>query len=229
MIPLGFYLLIIIALMALGIEVVVRILIYKGKKINLQTRAYDALRKMLTLRGIDFKSEDIQIIESKRHSYHPLQNMIRIRGFDLKTGFDHTLSLHEGGHYLSLTQNIQKRKRFMFTLSMVAINRIIIIPIFIIAVFVFDDNQSHLLIDPLLLTILLTFFVIASALRLSIGMSEEYNASRIALKHIDQYYEKTVIKYAKRQLLACFYQQLSQALFITIAIPLIYTIIILYG
>lgn len=226
MLMLGVYLLILTALIALIIEVFVRVFSYKGKRENLNIQANDALCKMLSLRGVDLESEEIQIVESKRHSYHPIKNTIRIRKFELMTVFDHILSLHEGGHYLSTNQNNQKHKRFVFTLSIIGINRIIIIPIFIFVAFIFDGENSHFLTGAIPLTVVLIFFVIASTLRFSIGMSEEYHASRIALEYIEQHYDKSVEKYAKRLLLACFYQQLFQALFMTIAVLLIYYMVL---
>ena len=42
--------------------------------------------------------------------------------------------------------------------------------------FIFDGENSHFLTGAIPLTVVLIFFVIASTLRFSIGMSEEYQS-----------------------------------------------------
>jgi len=111
----------------------------------------------------------------------------------------------------------------MFSLIIIGLNRLVIIPLFLLTAFYFGLINSQHLINPTLFTVALIFFLIASALRLSIGMSEEYRASRIAFEYVEQHYDKSVVKYAKQFLIASFCNHLFLALLLTIAIPLLYS------
>lgn len=226
MIIFGFYLMILTTFILLLIEITVRVIEYKGKRINLDFKAYDALLKMLNLHGADLKSEKFKIVESKRHLFDFFENIIGIRNFELKTVFDHIGSLHEGGHYLSINQNAQRRKRFMLSSIIIVLNRLIVIPLFFLTAYYFGIVKGQPPTNLTFLTVALFFFIIASVLRLSFGMSEEYRASRIAYEHLKQHYDESVIKYAKRFLVASFFNHLFLALMLIIAIPLIYSMLI---
>lgn len=207
-------------------EIKVRYHTYVGKKRILLTTANESLHQMLIKNKNDVCLGNTKILVSNIYSYHPLKGTIHIRGFNFKTVFDHILALHEGGHCLSINQSKQYRERFLLSLIVITLNRILVIPMFIFICLLFFNQEEHNLINPLFLTFLFSFFVVASILRLSIGMIEEYQASKLALEYINLHYENIVIVFAKKLLKASFYQQLTQSIIIFLSVSLIYSIIL---
>lgn len=204
------------------VDIFVKIFTSKTKKIKLKNKAYHALLNMLDKLSIYSEQEKPNIMESKRHSYDPLQNVITIKGFEKRTIFDYIASLHEGGHYFSINKNEQRRKIFVITTIIIAINRLLVIPFLIIATMVYGVGKADDFVYFYALTVTFVFFIIASFLRITIGISEEYHASKLAYKYIQGHSEKAIIQCARRFYIATFLNHLLLTLIITFSVGLIY-------
>lgn len=204
------------------VDIFVKISISQSKKIKLNNKAYHALLHMLDQGSINLEIEKPNIIESKRHLYDPLKNVIAIRDFKKKTIFDHIALLHEGGHYLSINKNKQRRKWFVNITIIIAINRLLVIPLLIITPIIYELGESNLFVHSIALTATLIFFVIASYLRMTIGISEEYRASKLAYAHIQEHYEEMVVPYARHFYIGAFLNHLLLTLIIISSVLMIY-------
>lgn len=214
-----------LVLITLVTEITFRIYLLKGKKMILEVTAYDSLNNMLGLCENVRTSRQIDIVANKIHYFHPYNNSIGIRNFEFKTAYDNVASLHEGGHYLSANACLAKHTKILVSQYAIAINRLLTIPMFIVASFLFDPEKSNFILNSKVFTIALVFFILASTCRLFISLPEEYNASKLALKFIEKYYGELVVKYAKRFFLFSFLTQLASALTIILAVPLIYILL----
>lgn len=211
------------------VDVFARIYTFKGKKMHLNVKAYDSLNNMLALHENNkaTATPQIHIEESKMHYYHPQRNSIGIRSFDLSTVYDNVASLHEGGHYLSINQSPERHIVFLISQYVVGINRLIIIPIFLIAAYMTIFEKSSFLLNETFLTIALIIFIIASIFRVCVGLPEEYYASKYAMDFIKNNFDRSVIKYAYRFLVSCFLSYCFLVITMVIAIPLLYKMLVI--
>ncbi|GAA4075193.1 zinc metallopeptidase [Amphibacillus indicireducens] len=217
--------------LAIIIEIIARIYIYQGKKMNVSATCYDALMQMLSLKRseLEAEKEKVQFIEAKKYYYHPLQKIIALNDYASTTIYAHLASLHEGGHYRSASENKQKEKMIQFSTIIIAFNRLIVIPYFIIITYMidFENVPSTLFIN--VSTAFIIFFIFATILRFIFGLPEEYRASQIALEYIGENYDQKVLKFSKSSYRTFFLQYFFHALLFGVSIPFIYCIIFLIG
>ncbi|MGO1820387.1 MAG: hypothetical protein ACTH0S_11975 [Senegalia sp. (in: firmicutes)] len=203
-------------------DILARVYFIKGKKIILNINSYDCILKMLNLKRNQV--DNIPIEKSKNYYYHLIKNCIGIKNFDSKAVSEVIPSLHECGDYLSINKSISKCKIFFISQVIVSLNRLIIIPLFLL--FALDIIKINLLSMELFLTILLVIFFLASFLRLFVGIYEEYSASKLAINYIDNNFDKNIKDYSIKLLLMSFLSQSFLSLTIIISIPIIYLLLL---
>jgi|GEM_PF-5717859 len=194
----------------------------KGKKVTLDIESVKVLREMLKSEGADQKILEDRIIEDKKYYYHPLKNHISLRGFDNTSAYDIVSGLHEGGHYLSVNRSVGFHKWFSVSQTLIAINRLLVIPIFIFSMYSKYAGKEYFFLDTTVLTIALIYFLIASLLRIRFGLAEEYYASMIAMGYLKKNFKSSVVKYARQFYIAAFMSQLLFTFLIVVAVPIIY-------
>lgn len=211
-------------------DIVARIYIYQGKKMTLSTDSYSALMKILNLKQDDLVSEqtDLQIIEAKNYYYHPLKNIIAINDFTSPTVHAHLATLHEAGHYLSINSSEKSKQRFRYSTLVIAFNRLIVIPFFVLSAFLLDYEKSPSTLLFSISTICIVYFAYATILRFYIGLSEEQRASRIGLNYIEKNYDQDVFKFAKTTYRLFYWQYFFFTLLIAVAIAFIYWVIFFF-
>lgn len=205
-------------------DIVARIYIYRGKKMTLSTDSYSALMKILNLKQDDLATEqtDLQIIEAKNYYYHPLKNIIAINDFTSTTVHAHLATLHEAGHYLSLNSSEKSKQRFRFSTLVIAFNRLIVIPFFVLCSFLLDYEKGPSTLLFSIATIFIIYFVYATILRFYSGLSEERRASQIGLDYVEKNYDQKIFKFAKTTYRLFYWQYFCFTLLIAVAIAFIY-------
>lgn len=211
-------------------DIVARIYIYRGKKMTLSTDSYSALMKILNLKQDDLATEqtDLEIIEAKNYYYHPLKNIIAINDFTSTTVHAHLATLHEAGHYLSINSSEKSKQRFRFSTVVIAFNRLIVIPFFVLSAFLLDYEKGPSTLLFSIATIFLIYFVYATILRFYFGLAEEQRASRIGLNYIEKNDDQEVFKFARVSYRLFYLQYFFFTLLIAMAIPFIYWVIFFF-
>lgn len=211
-------------------DIVARIYIYQGKKMTLSTDSYSALMKILNLKQDDLVSEqtDLQIIEAKNYYYHPLKNIIAINDFTSPTVHAHLATLHEAGHYLSINSSEKSKRIIRFSTVVIAFNRLIVIPFFVLCVFLLDYEKGPSTLLFSIATIFIVYFTYATILRFYYGLSEEQHASRIGLNYIEKNYDQDVFKFARVSYRLFYLQYFFFTLLIAVAIAFIYWVIFFF-
>ena len=211
-------------------DIVARIYIYRGKKMTLSTDSYSALMKILNLKQDDLATEqtDLEIIEAKNYYYHPLKNIIAINDFTSTTVHAHLATLHEAGHYLSINASTKREKGFRFSTLVIAFNRLIVIPFFVLCTFLLDYEKGPSTLLFSIATIFIVYFAYATILRFYFGLVEEHRASQIGLDYVEKNYDQKVFKFAKTTYRLLYLQYFFFTLLFAVAIPFIYWMIFFF-
>ncbi|MBM7540425.1 hypothetical protein JOE23_000670 [Amphibacillus cookii] len=75
-----FYIPAIMFIVAIISDVFLRVYLVRGRKLILDSNAFNSLSKMLNLKGYELDNHIIQ--QSKSHFCHPLKNCVGIKSFD---------------------------------------------------------------------------------------------------------------------------------------------------
>lgn len=135
----------------------------------------------------------------KSYQYNVFTNEIGIPDPDSEKLFDVISSLHEAGHYICINKSKINMIIYKYSQVCVAFSRLFLIP----SIFVLFVLWGKVYTTLLVLCLVCTF------LRISIGITHEYKASRIAYQY---YLSKTGYKeygkIAKKVYILCFLNQL---------------------
>ena len=166
---------------------------------------------------------NINIEIRKDFQYRPRDNSIGVKSYTSKKCSDVIPSLHEVGHYISLNKNTENLIVFKKSQYLIAINRLIIIPVYIISLLIVSlSNYEIVFLDNILIkNIMLSYFIFASLLKLFIGLPNEIFASLNALRFVKKRYNKEIIILSKNMY---FWSFMGQFLFFLLAVFVVYNI-----
>lgn len=189
-----------------------------------ETECFQAMKELLHEYKID--SDKVIIDTRKDFQYRPRDNSIGVRSFKSTKYSDIIQALHEVGHYIEINKSERRFKIFKFCQYVVAINRLIVIPIYVIVGFLelIYEGNNFFLKSECINGIIFYYFIFASLLKLFIGLTNEVLASRCAFAFIKKNYNTEVINLSRQFYLVCFLQQLS---FFMLAISVVINIIAL--
>ncbi|NLD49588.1 MAG: hypothetical protein GX660_20770 [Clostridiaceae bacterium] len=152
--------------------------------------------------GVCGDSVDKILIVKRDYQYNAFKNVIGIPNSDSNKIFDVISTLHEAGHYKILNENEVNIEIYRLSQYLIAVNRIIIIPLIVIAFLFFGKIYIMLII----------FCLGATLIRLAVGITNEYLASRVAYQYIKHKFIYEYAKIAKKMYIYCFLNQLSLTL-----------------
>lgn len=189
-----------------------------------ETECFQAMKELLHEYKID--SDKVIIDTRKDFQYRPRDNSIGVRSFKSTKYSDIIQALHEVGHYIEINKSERRFKIFKFCQYVVAINRLIVIPIYVIVGFLelIYEGNNFFLKSECINGIIFYYFIFASLLKLFIGLTNEVLASRCAFAFIKKNYNTELINLSRQFYLVCFLQQLS---FFMLAISVVINIIAL--
>lgn len=211
-------------LMALGMyisTIKVESTLKKAKEVSVHSTTYNEVNCFLQHHNKNNKNKHVLIEERKVFQYRIRDNSIGIKNFQSKMAAEMIPSLHEAGHYVSINRSESYKKLYSISIKLVAFNRLVIIPLIIILLIIKSSNieKNNLReIQSYYLHILLFIFTIASLFKLSIGIAEEYFASRKAYKYIAKKENELLDSLAKDMYIYSFLQQLFMTLTVVIGI-----------
>lgn len=120
-------------------------------------------------------------------SFSPIENNIKVKS-KISSNLEYFIaSLHEVGHYLAYNNKLFLSKVTKITLPVLVINRIIIMPSYIIILFLMVFNKfepSIGLANILFKKVFILIFILASIIRLTIGMFNEVQANKYVIKFL---------------------------------------------
>jgi len=145
-------------------------------------------------------STDIEklLVVRKYYQYNVFSNTIGIPNIESVKIIDIIKTLHEAGHYSVLNKYKIKFEVYKISQIVISINRLFIIPLIMI-MFIFLGEVCRLAV---------AFCLIATLLRIVIGITNEYEASRIAFNFLKSRMGYEYIKIAKKIYIICFLNQL---------------------
>lgn len=195
-----------ISVVSVIIFIVISVLIHKIKKQSLDITISindieSEARKMLFF--FNTRSDAI-IKKSKQNSYYYKTREINYK-LDPKHIFLTLITLyHEVGHHLMFKPCLK------IALRIIAVNRIIVIPIYILSL-IFQKQINSILLP----VILFVYIITASLIRLTAGMIFEYQASKKSLEYINSYYnDDKITLISKRFYRLDFIMQFQVVLFV---------------
>ncbi|NLD50743.1 MAG: hypothetical protein GX660_26685 [Clostridiaceae bacterium] len=141
---------------------------------------------------------DAILTVKKNYQYNVFLNVLGIPNPDSKKIIDIISALHEAGHYKIINQNRINIEIYRLSQYLIAVNRLFIIPLIIIAFLFFLKIYE----------ILIIYCLVATLIRLAIGISNEYLASRTAYKYFKHRNICEYTKIAKKLYFYCFFSQL---------------------
>lgn len=187
-----------------------------------ESECFHEMNELLHEYKID--SDKVIIEERKEFQYRPRDNSIGVRSFESTKYSDIIPALHEVGHYIEINKSERRFKILKFCQYVVAINRLIVIPIYVIVglLELIYKGNNFFLKSECINGIIFYYFIFASLLKLFIGLTNEVLASRCAFAFIKKNYNTELINLSRRFYLVCFLQQLS---FFLLAISVVINII----
>ncbi len=124
-------------------------------------------------------------------SFSPIGNIIKVKS-KISNNLEYFIAaLHEAGHYIEYNNKSFLNKVTKITLPVLVINRVIVMPAYIIVVFLIILNNFDIttgLANILFKKVFLLIFILASVIRLTIGIHNEMQANKYVLKFLEGNY-----------------------------------------
>jgi len=196
----------------------------KADKLVVETECFHVMKELLQKNKVDFVSDKVKIDIRKEFQYRPRDNSIGVRSLKSQKCSNIIPALHEVGHYIEINKSGKSSKMFKFSQYAIAINRLVIIPIYLIVALleVLYAGNNFFLKSQCINGIIFCYFIFASIIRLSIGLSNEVLASRYAYTFIKEKYNKEIINLSRKMYFTSF---LSQLLICMLTISVVLNII----
>lgn len=205
-------------------EIYKKVIVKKLRCIEIkEVQVTDICRSMIVYNNLP-KIQIVQVVNGI-NNYNPYKNRIVLKKITQVDLVDLIIATHEVGHYVdicgnSFLNNVAKKSMFF-----IAINRLVIIPIFLVNFFmniIFYNKFSLSLSTGVTLFLIINFYII-SFIRIITCIPLENRASRIAFKYISKHKltEKENFVYIRRYYVLAEYSQLIVALAYIILITII--------
>lgn len=165
----------------------------------------------------DYRIETILIEERILFQYRPRDRSLGIKERNSTVFFNILGALHEAGHYISINRSIYYEKLFIIVQNMVALNRLLIVPL----IFIFLVIGSY----EVVLFWLVYFFALATLLKVTIGWYEEFWASKKALDWIKKNLSNQMFKLAANFYRIAFISQAG----LTVLMAIVVSIALYFG
>lgn len=178
---------------------------YKINSNESNLSCYKYVNDMLEYYGYD--CNNVTVNTKKIYQYNVRENSIGIINFMSCKLSDIIASLHEVGHYIINNKTEKSYKLFKYSQYIIAINRLIIIPILFVGICVkviFNYNSISINFQY----ILIPAFTVATLLRLFIGLTNEVLASKKAVNFIKIKGDKDMLLLSKKIYLNSLYNQI---------------------
>lgn len=173
------------------------------------------INQMLAHYGYDYSK--VSINTKKLYQYNVRENSIGIINLESNKLSDIIASLHEVGHYVVINKTTQNYKLFKCSQYIIAINRIFIMPIILILMCIkIIFNNRIILIPDNLKYIFIIIFIIATLLRIFVGISNEIMASKKASEFIKFNNDSEILTLSKKIYKYSLYNQIFMCILFTI-------------